>query len=91
MEHGWGVNSREHMLENGDLKVPLNLQNRFLTVQSRIKPVEMKMKAAWRCNPKQVGPCECSSAGVSSAYSRCTWPDVFTPLLPLLVSLLVCF
>ena len=35
-EHGWGISSREHMLENGDLKVPLNLQNRSLTVQGRI-------------------------------------------------------
>ena len=31
-EHGWGTNSREQMLENGDLKVPLNLRNRYLTV-----------------------------------------------------------
>ena len=29
--------SREQMLENGDLKVPLNLQNRSLTVQGRIR------------------------------------------------------
>ena len=29
-EHGWGIgSSREQMLENGDLKVPLNLQNRL--------------------------------------------------------------
>ena len=32
MEHGWGTKSREQTLENGDLKVPLNLQNRSLTV-----------------------------------------------------------
>ena len=35
MEHGWGTNAREQILENGDLKVPLNLQNRSLTVQGR--------------------------------------------------------
>ena len=39
MEHGWGINSREQMLENGDLKVPLNLQNRSLTIQGRIKVI----------------------------------------------------
>ena len=37
MEHGWGINSREQLLENGDLKVPLNLQNRSLTVQGRVR------------------------------------------------------
>ena len=37
MEHGWGINGREHMLENGDLKVPLHLQNRSLTVQGRAR------------------------------------------------------
>ena len=36
MEHGWGINSREQRLENCDLKVPLNLQNRSLIVQGRI-------------------------------------------------------
>ena len=40
MEHGEST-TREKMLENGDLKAPLNLQNRSLTVQGR--------KAAWRC------------------------------------------
>ena len=40
MEHGWGINSREQMLETGDLKVPLNLQNRSLmTVQGRIRVI----------------------------------------------------
>ena len=39
MEHGWGINGREQMLENGDLKVPLNLQNRPLTVQGRIRVI----------------------------------------------------
>ena len=39
MEHGWGINSREQTLENGDLKVPLNLQNRSLTVQGRIRVI----------------------------------------------------
>ena len=29
MGHDWGINSRGQMLENGDLKVPLNLQNRY--------------------------------------------------------------
>ena len=36
MEHGWGINGREQTMENGDLKVPLNLQNHSLTVQGRI-------------------------------------------------------
>ena len=39
MELGWGINNREHMLENGDFKVPLNLQNRSLTVQGRIRVI----------------------------------------------------
>ena len=29
----WGINSREQLLGNGDLKVPLNLQNRSFSVQ----------------------------------------------------------
>ena len=37
MEHGWGINSRGQMLGNGDLKVPLNLQNRSSTNQRRIR------------------------------------------------------
>ena len=32
-------NRREQMLEKGDLKVPLNLQNRSLTVQGRIRVI----------------------------------------------------
>ena len=36
MEHGWGINGREQTLGNGDLKVPLHLQNRSLTVQGRV-------------------------------------------------------
>ena len=39
MEHGWGINSREQKLESGDLKVPLNLQNRSLTVQGRVRVI----------------------------------------------------
>ena len=39
MQHAWGINSREQMLENGDLKVQLNLQNRSVTVQGRIRVV----------------------------------------------------
>ena len=39
MEHGRGISSREQMLENGELKVPLNLQNRSLTVQGRIRVI----------------------------------------------------
>ena len=39
MEHGWGINCREQTLENGDLKAPLNLQNRSLTVQGRIRVI----------------------------------------------------
>ena len=37
LEHGWGINCQEQKIANGDLKVPLNLQNRSLTVQGRIK------------------------------------------------------
>ena len=36
MEHGWGINSREQMLENGDVKFKAALES-----------FEMKMKAAW--------------------------------------------
>ena len=64
MEHGWGINSREQMLENGDLKVPLNLQNRSLTVQGRIRasgdedenclevqvPEALEKEPGWRFN-----------------------------------------
>ena len=39
MEPGWGINSKEQTRENGDLKVPLNLQNRSLTVQRRIRVI----------------------------------------------------
>ena len=39
MEQGWRINGREQILENGDLKVPLNLQNRSLTVQGRIRVI----------------------------------------------------
>ena len=39
LEHGWGLSSGEQMLENGDLKVLLNLQNRSLTVQGRIRVI----------------------------------------------------
>ena len=39
MEHGWGINSRQQMLENSDLKVPLNLQNRSLTVHCHVRVV----------------------------------------------------
>ena len=39
MEHGRWTNSREQMLENGDFKLPLNLQNRCLTVQGRIRVI----------------------------------------------------
>ena len=49
MEHGWGINSREQMLENGDLKVPLNLQvGLFYISVPRLESFEMKMRAAWR-------------------------------------------
>ena len=45
MERGWGINGREQTLENGDLKAPLHLQNRSLTVQGHvIESFEMKMK-----------------------------------------------
>ena len=33
------MNGREETLENGDLKVPLHLQNRSLTVQGRIRVI----------------------------------------------------
>ena len=36
MEHGWGINNREQMLENDDLNAPL-LQSRSLTVQGHIR------------------------------------------------------
>ena len=39
LEHGWGINSREQMLENRDLKVPLNWQNRSLAVQGRTRVI----------------------------------------------------
>ena len=39
MEQGWEINSGEQMLENGDLKVPPNLQNRSLTVQGRVRVI----------------------------------------------------
>ena len=39
MEHRWGINGRGQTLENGDLEVPLNLQNRSLTVQGRIRVI----------------------------------------------------
>ena len=49
MEHGWGINRREQMLENGDLKVPLNLQvGLFYISVPRLESFEMKMRAAWR-------------------------------------------
>ena len=48
MEHGWGTISREQILENGNLKVPLNLQNRSLTVQGCIR-VGVEMRTAWKC------------------------------------------
>ena len=64
MAHGWGINSREQLLENGDLKVPLNLQNRPLTVQGRIRvirdedencleaqvPEALEKEPGWRSN-----------------------------------------
>ena len=64
MEHGWGINSREQLLENGDLKVPLNLQNRSLTVQGRVRvisdedenclevqvPEALEKESGWRFN-----------------------------------------
>ena len=39
MEHGWGINGREQILEVGDLKAPLHLQNRPLTAQGRIRVI----------------------------------------------------
>ena len=64
MEHGWGINSREQRLENGGLNVPLNLQNRSLTVRGRVRvignedqscleaqvPEALEKKAGWRFN-----------------------------------------
>ena len=55
MEHGWGINGREQMFENGDLKVPLNLRNRSLTVKGRIRVIrdedESRLEAAgWKFN-----------------------------------------
>ena len=53
MEHGWGINSREQMLENGDLKVPLNLQSRSLTVQGHtgvIRDEDENCLGGWRFN-----------------------------------------
>ena len=39
MEHGWGIHGRQQTLEHGDLKVPLNLQNRPLTVQGHVRVI----------------------------------------------------
>ena len=40
MEHVWGINGREQTLEHdGDLKAPLHLQNRSLTVRGRIRVI----------------------------------------------------
>ena len=64
MEPGWGINSKEQTRENGDLKVPLNLQNRPLTVQGRIRvirdedencleaqvPEALEKEPGWRSN-----------------------------------------
>ena len=66
MEHGWGISGREQIMENGDLKVPLNLQNRSLTVQGRIGvirdedencleaqvPEALEREADWRFNER---------------------------------------
>ena len=61
-KHGWGINSREQTSENGDLKVPLSLQNRSLTVQGRISrirdesclevqvPEALEKESGWRFN-----------------------------------------
>ena len=64
MERGWGINSREQMLEHGDLKAPLNLQSRSLTIQGCIRvirgedesylevqvPEALKKESGWRFN-----------------------------------------
>ena len=66
MEHGWAINGREQMLENGELKVPLNLQNRSLTVQGRNRvirdedesclevqvPEALEKESGWRFNER---------------------------------------
>lgn len=35
MEHGWRINGREQVLENGGVKVPLQLQNSIKTLIAR--------------------------------------------------------
>ena len=86
MEHGWGINGREQMLENGDLKVPLNLQNRPLTVQGRIRvvrdedesslevqvPEALEKEPGWRFNEHEL-PFLQSQSSVTSQYRRKIW------------------
>ena len=50
MEHGWGINGREQILEVGDLKAPLHLQNRSLTVRGRIRVIRDEDESCWKAD-----------------------------------------
>ena len=64
LEHGWGINGREQLLENGDLQVPLHLQNKSLVVHGRVRvikdndedclevqvPEALEQSAGWKFN-----------------------------------------
>ena len=51
LEHVWGINGREQTLEHdGDLKAPLHLQNRSLTVRGRIRVIRDEDESCWKAD-----------------------------------------